>query len=66
MFYSIIAKGLVQMDNLTDMGNNTLVTFYDILIKSTFKITFDQFKPLFLETKSVDLESYFMISQSQR
>lgn len=54
MFYSIIAKGLVQMDNLTDMGNNTLVSFYDILIKSTFKVTFDQFKPLFLETKSVN------------
>ena len=47
MFYGIIAKGVLQMDSLAEMGSNPLVSFYDILIKSTIKVTFDEFKKMF-------------------
>jgi len=63
MYYGIIAKGVLQMDSLSEMGSIPLVSFYDVLIKSTIKVTFEEFKKLFRETKRMNIESYFMISQ---
>lgn len=63
MFYSIIGKGVLQVESMTEMGENPLLNFYDMLIKCTLKVSFDEFKNVFLETKKVNVESYFMISQ---
>lgn len=50
MFYSIIGKGVLQVESMTEMGENPLLNFYDILIKCTLKVSFDEFKNVFLET----------------